>query len=623
MGDTPERRREPDFDGQLPDFVENSPLIRQAYFEGYFRLAAIGMLLVLLFAGLFLRKNFRSTPEGVVPSYKMSGLDKLQAWSLGRTARAKVAAGQMSDAVLAWQAAIANDPGDPRLSRELVEAVLAQPAARRDLLPAGVRQALWLMNLTRTNDESLELTVALCEKYDLSDFVVEFLAPRAANLTTNQATFFLKALFRMGRMDQFGDTWARYRQPLAADPRLQLYLAAWQAGWGPPGTIREGRERLAAAKAEPSSHVLANRLSLPLAFSHNDPGEYLAGLEALVDDHADRVVDHLDYWRLLVLSGQSSRAAELARGFSRPPETPADLQRMSQTLIELGMQSEAAQLLERHLPTFAFRVDLWALRADLLISLQQWTDLRELAVNMRLSGFLRSDFEGYAWFLEGVSELRTGRKEQAFAAFVRASDAPTTSPLLSYRASNQLAQLGYPELASRLLGSLRETYGGLPQYWLTVVGAAYEAREFDTMRAAAARGYELAPDQSVFVSNYAAMLLMQRTNPPLAIQLTMKALAAEPEAPAAQLNHLIALVQMGRLSEAEEMLATIRLNELDARYASMRNFAAFDLHAQRGERAAALEAYAGIEMRFLFEPQLRWLHGAYHKLTGQGENPGP
>jgi hypothetical protein len=619
MGDQHDRSRDQAAgpDNPVPQFVENSSLLRQAFFDRYFRFAAVVVLLVLALAGLMLPRHFTSTPEGVVPVYKMRGIDKLQAWSLARSARAKIAAGHVSDAMLAWQSAIANDPGDARLSRELVQAVLAQPSPRKEFLPIGVRQSLWLMNLTRTNSESLELTVALCEKYGLDDYVIAFLAPQATNLTSVQAAYFLKALYHQGRMDQFGDSWAIYRDKLATDPGMQIYLAAWQAGWGPPGTIRIGRERLDAARADAASRSLANRLALPIAFSRSDPEAYRAGLEALVDDHADKVSDHLDYWRLLILAGQAPRAAELARGFSRPPETPADVQRMIQTLVDLGMQSYAAQLLERHLPTFAFRPDLWALQADLLIALQQWTELRALAVDMRQSDFLRGDLAGFAWFLEALSELRTGRKEPAYEAFTRAAEAPTTDPLLSYRASTQLAVLGYPALASRLLSSLEKTYGGLAGYWLAVVGAAYEARQFDTMRAAAARGYELAPDQPVFVSNYAAMLLMQRTNPPLAIQLTMKALTAEPNAPAAQLNHLIALIQNERLVEAEQLLATIKIDELDARYVTMRNYAAFDLHTRRGNQAAALEAFNGIEVRFLFAPQLRWLDETYLRLTGQ------
>lgn len=595
--------------------LEKSSLLRQIFFERYFLAAVILMALFGVFLLAFIPKHFMATPPGVVPAYKKSGLDMLQAWSLARSAREKAAAGRISDSVLAWRSAIANDPGDPALTEGLVRTILDHPVAAREFLPIGVSQAMWLMQLTQTNNLSLDLAVAMFMKYSLDDYGVSLLAPRATNLTTVQAGFFLRGLYNLGRMDIFGESWARYSNTLAGDKEIGVYVAAWEAGWGPPGTISRGRAALEAAKNDPATRNLARQLSMPMASSLSDPLAYERELAALADDHADKVQDHLNFWLLLIDIGQSGRAAELARGFSRPPDVPAEAQLMTRILAQLGMKEYAAEYLQKHLPTFAFRPDLWELQGDLLIELKRWPELRGLAVAMRNNEYLPDTLAGYSWFLEGMAELRTGRKEAALQAFTRAADSPTTDPLLSFRVSNQLTDLGYPTLANKLLKSLEETYGGRAYYWLAVVAASYEAREFDTMRAAAARGYQLSTNEPVFINNYAAMLLMQRTNPALAIQLTLQTLTARPSDPGAQLNHAIALIQNGRFAEAEELLGEVRFDALDSRLVTVRNYAYFDLFLSQGDKARALDAYKGIETRFLFAPQLRWLEQAYLKAT--------
>ncbi len=610
-------------DGNLPsEFVEGSPLLRQVFFERYFRAAALLLLLFLAFLGLFLPKIYNSTAEGITPAFKMSGLDVVQAWSLARTARKQESAGNFGDALLSWRAAIINNPGNPEYAEGLVRMVVNFPATRRDFLGAGASYSMWLLQLLRTNDVSLELAAKLYSKYSLDDYAAGLLSSRATNLPPNLAAIYLKSLFQLDRMDQFGDIWSRYSNALAGDPEIQVVRAAWQSGWGPPGQIRLGRETLESARGNPATRDLAHRLSLPIAVSLSDPSAYEKSLNALVDHHSDRVRDHVIYWRLLIHAGLTAKAAELARGFSRPPETPIDLREMAETLVQLGFKEYAAKLLDQHLPAFAFRPDLWEQLAKLLVDLKQWTELRELAVNMRQNQMLREDMAGYAWFLEGLSALRTERREAALEAFTRSAEVPTTNPLLSFSVAQQLTALGYPVLATQLLSKVEKAYGDKAMYWFAVVGAAYEARQFDTMREAAARGYLLNTNEPVFVSNYAAMLLIERTNAAKAAQLTLQALTGRPDDPGMQINHAQALVLNGRLDEAEELLSKIKIDEVDSYLITERNFALFDLWATRRNKEKAVAAYRGIETRFLFLPQLRWLDKAYLELTGE-KRPAP
>lgn len=610
-------------DPNLPsEFVESSPLLRQVFFERYFRAAAILLLLFLVALGLFLPKIYTSTPEGVLPVHKMSGLDMLQAWSLAKSARAKAAAGNYDEAFLAWRSAMQNNPGNPRYSEGLVRLVLDYPATKREFLSTAASFALWNLQLTRTNDASLELAAGLFAKYSLDDYATGLLGSRATNLTPALAAIYLKSLFHQFRMDRFGEVWGSYSNALTGNREMQVVRAAWQSGWGPVGQISQGRRELEAARNDPATRDLANRLSLPIAVSLSDTFGYERALAALVDTHADRMRDHVAYWRLLVSAGHSAKAAELARGFSRPPETPADAKAMVETLIPMGAQEYAAKFLEQHLPSFSFRPDLWEQLADLLITLKQWPELRDIAVRMRQNQLLREDIAGYSWFLEGLSALRTDRREAALEAFTRAADFPTTNPLLSFKVARQLTGLGYPVLATRLLAKVEQAYGNQAMYWFAVVGAAYEARQFDTMREAAARGYLLNTNEPIFISNYAAMLLMERTNAALAVQLTLRALAGRPKDVGMQINHAQALILNDRLEEAEDLLNKIKIDDVEAYLVTERNVAFFDLYAKRQDRNKALAAYRGIEARFLFLPQLRWLDQAYLQLTGE-KRPAP
>jgi predicted Zn-dependent protease len=623
MSDLPKPPPTDPDDNALPsEFIEGSSLLRQVFFERYFRAAAVLLVLFMVFLGLFLPKIYTSTPEGVAPSFKMSGLDVVQAWSLARTARSQEQAGRFDEAILSWRAAIQNNPGNPEYAEGLVRMVVNYPATKRDFLAAGASYSMWLLQLTKTNDAALGLAANLFAKYSLDDYATGLLGPRATNLPPPLAAIFLKSLFHLNRMDQFGDIWPGYSNVLTGDKEMQVVRAAWQSGWGPPGQIRVGRESLEAARNDPATRDLANRLSLPIAVSLSDPYAYERSLTALIDHHGDRVRDHVIYWRLLVSAGQTAKAADLARGFSRPPETPIDLREMAETLAQLGSKEYAAKLLDQHLPAFAFRPDLWEQLAKLQIELQQWADLRELAVRMRQNQMLREDIAGYTWFLEGLSALRTERREAALDAFTRAAETPTTNPLLSFSVARQLTTLGYPILATRLLAMVEKAYGNQSMYWFAVVGAAYDARQFDTMREAAARGYSLNTNEPVFVSNYAAMLLMERTNAPLAAQLTLQALSGRPDDVGMQINHAQALILNDRLDEAEELLAKVKIDEVDAYLLTERNCAYFDLHAKRRDKTKALAAFKGIETRFLFLPQLRWLDRTYLELTGE-KRPAP
>ena len=70
-----EESRNPD---GLPDFVEQSPFLRQFVFEKRFRLVLVGLLLGTIGVVLSFPKWWLVSPPGTLPSIKISGLDWVQ-----------------------------------------------------------------------------------------------------------------------------------------------------------------------------------------------------------------------------------------------------------------------------------------------------------------------------------------------------------------------------------------------------------------------------------------------------------------------------------------------------------------------------------------------------------------
>ncbi|MFM7815865.1 MAG: tetratricopeptide repeat protein [Verrucomicrobiota bacterium] len=617
--ETPPTKPSPPGKGMISDeTLRRSSLLRQLINDRYFRFGLALVTLLVASTAILLPKGFRSTPEGFLPVIHVALLDKIQARSLSKSARSSETAGQMDAAILGWQLAVANDPGDPALSRGLVSLIARQPVPDKRHLRSGASHALWLLRLTRTNRDDLDLAARLFSLYGQDSYVASLLRPIETNLTPVQAREYLKSQFHLGYMDAFGTTWDRYRKDVENAPDMPLYRAAWEAGWGLAETLHPGAGRLAEGRRNPTTTVLANRLTLSVAFSRADIHGYEQSLAAIVDRHADRVSDHLNHWRLLVNAGQRERAAELAQRYSNPPDSPSDALQMTDLYLELGLTSFAADFLEKQVARFDFNPEIWQRQADLLIQLKRWDDLRALAIGLRAMERISPDLNSYAWMLQGIAELQVGKTGPAETAFARCVDFPPNNPLTSYRMAQLLNRHGQHTHATALLRKLEKEFGGLAQYWFQVVSAAYQARQFEVMRQAAAKGYELATNNPIFINNYAAALLIERTNAPLAIELTLRQLGKDPNSRAAQINHALALLQNGRLDDAAEQLDRIDRRGLESSYRTQLQLGYFELNARRGNAPAALAAYQEIEPRFLMPPQARWVEETQKRLTPKG-----
>ena len=603
-----------DFKLDLANRFVYFPLVRLLIFSFWFRLIFAGFFLFLVFLALFLPRIWRTTPSGFLPVIRISGLDMAQAWSLRRSALRSMKDGDVVQAGYAWQAAMARNPGDPELVRGALRYVLEleQPGPQQPGPVIG--QAFWLLRLSQTNAADVELVTRAFEKFQLYDLLLGLLGPKEDQLTEAEKAAYLKALFRSGQMDSFASRWEQLKAPSLAAPDLELYYDAYLAGWGPPASAGEARRRLEAALANPDRAVLANRLRLFVCARVNDAENYLVSLQRLEQAQSDTLLEHVVYWQLLTVLGRQTEARTLLRAFPRPPGSPTEALRLAEIQVALGLREEARQFLEECAARFGNAQEIWVRRAALLQEDQRWEDLREMALQLRQHPKMRDVLAGYSYYLEGCAELGLDRRAVADTVFRKVARHPVENRALALSTARSLLKLGYPAVARDLLLPLEHNFAERADYWLDLLGAAYQLKEPGLMAAAASAAYRLQPGNVACANNYAASLVVNRDHPEEAVTLTMQILVRFPDSNPAKLNHALALLLNQRNAEAETILKSIDPEKLSGQEVNSYYLGWFEVCFVQQRYDRAREASERIAAKYLFPNQLKWLESMRQRL---------
>lgn len=596
--------------GRLAGKLAEYPLLRVLLFEFWFRVAFVLFVLLVIFMSLFLPKIWRTAPPDFLPVVRVSGLDMLQSWSLRRTASALQQEKKYEEAAQSWQMAVVNNAGDPQNFEGAIRNLLENPQPQPRLVDRGLGHCLWLMRLTHTNQTSLELFTTLLARHHMQYLTARFLQPLEGQLAPNLQATYLKALFLDEQMPRFATYWEQNRAQLPSDPELPIYYAAYQIGWGPPGSISEGRRALKAAMADPQHTLLAHRLNLTVSAFLVDPDDYARSLEVLEKAKVARLNDRIGWWRLLVLNGQKTKARELVQNYVSAPQTAMEAMRLAAVYQSLDLSAQARELYARTVPEFRFDDTLSVAYANFLIETKSWDALRELAVDLRQQDSVRNVMQGYCHYLEGRAELGQQRVPFAEAAFERIAGHEFGNLGLAMQVSKDLTQLGYAKLANGLLQRLESSFAKDPNYWFLVFNSAYELRDLKRLTHAAKEAYRLRPNQPAYLNNYAAALLLNREQPEEAVMVTRRLLEAYPRSLYAHINHALALLLNQRADEAEKLLNVIPLDKLNEMEATMCQLAWFQVHQQRGAAELANAAREKIKTDYLFSEQVEWLKKA-------------
>lgn len=582
--------------------------------DKWFRAAFLILLLLVIMAGLFLPRIWTTTPAGFTPVVRVSGLDRVQARSLKSSAQNHEAASRYKEAVHAWTAAIANDPGKPELIHGLVRTVLNEKPLNEENIGPTFGRLMWLLRLTKTNQADLELTLEFLDRCRLDDFVVRFGKPQEDSLNGAGAERYARALYTTGDYPGFARFWDRHEKEFAANPELMVYRHAWMSLHGPEVKLQEGRRLLAEDRRQAATRLLAARLQLDVSAALLDNQTFEESLRMLEDAHQDRPRDHALHWRLLRDTGRGVEALARARAYGTAPSTPAEARDLALAYDRLGMGETVIDYLGKWIATLGYDPDLWLLHARLMIKYRRWAELRSLSVRMRNSLDVGNLMQGYSFFLEGLAEQRSGREDAARLLMDKAVNYEFPEETGAYQAARQMVQAGFPTPALELLRKLEPRFAKDAGYWFERTVAAFGARNSTLIIQSARKAYELDPNRVSHMVNYAGALLVTRTEPEEAMKVTLQALSVDPGHVGAQLNHILALVQLRRLDDAEQKLASLNTLTFNANEQATYHLARFDLFRQKGDLVRAREAANQIDRQALVPLEVDWLEKTLESL---------
>lgn len=599
-----------------PAAVKRNYLLHILFYDRAFRWFAVVGILLFGSLGVLWPRIFRTTPDGVFPPIKVSGIDLLKARSLKKAALAAEAAGKTEEAIQAWISAIGSNEGDLESNRGLLRTLGRQGTPELAWLPLAGSTSEWLLKLSRSNHQDFELAARVNATFGQWDWIIGHLGQTNAPRNEVTVPILLAALFEKGLVQQFAEEWHRSGEKFGQDPRTKLYAAAWTAGWGPSAEHLSSMSVLEATTKVPELQELAFRMLMRVDYQRIDVAGYERHFNQLRELGGDKVRHHVRFWNLLRLAGQRSRAIELAQNFSETMTSVDEAEMYLSTLAALKLTRIIQDFAKERLPKFSAAPIIWVRAAEALMAVGEWDDLRGLAVEMRQVDRVNAVLNNLSHFFEGVGEHHLGRKPRAEDAFERFLVKPPDDVQLSFGAAVMMSQLGYPEFATRLLRSLETKAGNSAQFWRQMQQASYEAREVTSLIEASRRLYLLQATDPVVANNYAASLLLRGDHAGEAVQVTLEVLERMPNSVSARVNRALALIQVGRIEEAGTLLDSLQGTRLEPEVATVLGLARFRYLNAKGAKAEALSAAAAIEQRHLFPQQAEELNAAIAKLKG-------
>ena len=557
-----------------------------------------GVVVALLFAPVW-----RQTPKDITPAIHARGLDLYLAWSFARSARKAAAEGRTGEALFAWRSAIASCHGDPRLLREAVDFVAEVPNSDTGALAFGITCSQWLFRSTGESPADVGRVLRLLETHGYNDETVAFGTPYEPRLGAGDARHLLFAHLHLLHLDEFNRLWARFADAYARDDLMQLHHDAALAMTGPPEVQRAARARVESATGSGPLANHALRLSLLIAFQRSDVDAYDHALKRLRQEHRERLQDQTRQWTLLFLSGRHQQAHDAVDHFNAALKSPTEILRLAEALVGIRLRDSALRLLRAHAPSFTGHVALWTLYSGLLIETDDTEGATVAFITICAHPALAGPLRPHALLLEVVAKNRSGNPDAVREVVNELADFDGMSPAFARFAATNLRLRGWNREAGRLFARFANTFAQDPLYWLERIEVAYDDRDPDALLEAARAAQRAFPNNEIFIHNLATALLFNRTQPHEAVALTFDLLSRNPDFPNVRINHVSALYQLGRDSEASDQLRQITTPRRDPSEEAAYRLAWLEEHIARQAPSAILETAARIPLNELFPAQ--------------------
>ncbi len=588
-------------------------LLRMLVLNFWFRLVFVLFVLGMVGLALSWPKMWRTSPQGIRPVTKVSLIDLVQVWMLNRSAKGLAEAGKVTEAISAWRSALANNSADRESLRGFLKSVAQAEEIDRSTALEALNGASWLLRLAQTNRSDIAIVVQVYDKLEKFSDVCQLLEPLKDQLAQDEEAAYLKALFRMGRTEEFAERWRRAGGGFAEHPELALLHAAYMAGWGPPGSIGVSLDRIKAAVADPKRRGLALRLQLLLYRKSQDVKACETILNQLEANNLARMDDWIAFWGMLKNAGHTEEAARLAEAFAGWPRAPMELVRLADAYSGLGMPERAKALYERYAPEYGdaegpMAWNVWANYAALLIEKREWLELQAMALRMRLLRGASVSLAGFSQFMEGRALQGLGQHELAVIAFRNAVKLGFPDANFRLQAGIDLLRLEHNELAWDMLKPLERELDSDLRYWLALCDAAHALkRDSSVLLRIATRAYELAPNDPGAQYNYASALIVNRKRPEEAAKLTLSWVTRSTNAPGALVLHGAALAMNQRFEEADQVLSSINPQNLAPTARSFYHLTVLETHVGLRQFDRAYDDLNRIQVGHLFPTQTAWL----------------
>lgn len=615
------------------------PLLRLMAQSRPFLLVVLAAFCIAIAGPLMLLKIWRVTPPDFKPLVRVSLLDRIQAWSLARSARAAEARGDFENANQAWRAAAANVPVDYEALRGglLVIPRLPKPT---DYASTALAMGSWMIRLGHTNATDLELVASVwnrCQLYERTA-AISTAVPDVHSAKLDRLLAI--ALFQSGRYAAFQKLLSansalstavnQVTNPSATDAALKdsdvefrAISLAYLAIWGPSGQRDKALKLLQDMAQDPKSETLAYEMEMTVFLQLKDLGGMRQAFEHLQANGRVGIWHLTAYWTLLYIEGKKDEAVALAKEANPVPKTDNDVMRLVSTFTLLGMFNEAEQLCRRYFSDPPWVQEGALMRSDLLMRMKRWDDLRLLAYQIRRYPDVESALGGFSSFIEGMAEWAQGYTDNAERAFQKAVDAGFQDPRLAIQVAKSLLDIKEAKYAEPILVAHWKQLDNEPVFLNLLVQCAYylhkntfvnsqEKKEEElTLMDVVTKLYDLSakdPEKDpVSMNNYAATLLLYRKRPEEAISLTLQLLQKYPNSLDIQLNHATALTMNDRLDDAEKLLIRIPTDRMDAATLTQYHLTLFELRLKQGRTEEARSELRAIDTSQLYPVQVTWL----------------
>jgi hypothetical protein len=555
-------------------------------------------------------KLWRTTPDGFKPVIKVSMIDRIQGWSLYRSAGQSVAKQDFYLANIAYRLAAANDPGNPDYFRKYLE-VMQHEQSSSTLGAECFRYGSWLLRLTQTNQTDLDLFVSTMEHCRQYSDISRLLETKIETRASVQYSAYMRGLFHLGSYHAFRDLWPKTAEPLASDPLLAIYAQAVTV------ILDKQTADIAALQAlyapiEPSSPIFlrSRQVALQTYADTGDKHQCQHILNDLVEEGLASVQDYLIYWDLLIRLGSQEeidfQASEIGE-----PASEVEAITLANILRLIGKKDASNKVAEAALFVFGDRsLNIWINYGHMISSDRSWGDLQTLA--QRAHAFeLSMEITPLIRYWEALIAWNMDRPERALKIFDALVDAPPRSGLLRLHMARGLLAVDQAA-ADSLVKGMNGTAEGVQLYWQQRSKETSSIGDLEGFTRVSTLAYESNPGDVTHMSNLSAALLLQRNEPEKAHEFVKLLKLSNPGFMPFRLNLAHSLIQVGQIQSADEELQSIAISKelegpiLEGDY----RLALFELAVARNSSEEIVTRYRELRTDHLFPETVQWIETA-------------